>query len=317
MPTRCGARPDTEPCRSQHRPPLGRGALLPLVVRGGRRPDRLQRPVVGNQPGDVGDLGHEGGVVGVDVQPGGQPAQVAHGQAAGAQHARRAGAPVGRRPRRPGRAGPRPGRRRRRRPSRPACVVSASGGGSRSRRRCSRSPRSRRATSRGTTTWSAESGLISWCASSQAPAVAVGPAVPRTPTGGPTSGGPGWRVPPAGPAPPARRSPRRWRGWPGPDPRSSTNDGPSPAGCGPERLGDRAHHVQPVGAAPEQRRRPQGVDEGLHRAGRLPQQRRGPGEVDRVAGDGEGLQHLQVARGPGRPARAARWPGCRPAPRAR
>ena len=62
----------------------------------------------------------------------------------------------------------------------------------------------------------------------------------------------------------------------------------------PEHLGHGAHHVEAVGAAPQHRGRPEGVDEAGQGAGGAPEQRRGLVEVDRVAGDDERLQHLQV-----------------------
>ena len=316
-PTRCGARPDTShaDASTAHRSAEGRCCHSSYAGVGAH--DRLQRAVVGHQPGDVGDLGHEGRMVRFDVQPGGQPPQVADGEATGAQHARRAGSPVGgdlvdQAEQVGGLA-----RRRRRRPSRPVCVVSSSGGGSRSRRRCSRSPRSRRATSRGTTTWSAESGLISWCASSQAPAVAVGPAVPRTPTGGPhvrrsrmarASGG-------ACATSASIASPVAWLA--GTDPRSSANDGPSPAGWGPS-----ASATARTTCSPSDPRQSRAAVHRVSTNGSIAlagtaQQRRGLRHVDGVAGRRRRPRGPAGAPGPGRPGRAGRSRACRPAPRGR
>ena len=160
------------------------------------------------------------------------------------------------------------------------------------------------------------SGLISWCASSQAPAVAVGPAVPRTATGGPhvsrsrmarASGG-------ACATSASIASPVAWLA--GTDPRSSTNDGPSPAGWGPasrRRRAPRAARRSRARAAAAVHRvstkgsialagRPSSARPAPRRRGRRRRRRpRGP------------------AGGPG-PARrrpAERWPGCRRAPRGR
>ena len=316
MPTRCGARPDPSHAAAStaHRSAEGRCCHSSYAGVGAQTGS--SDPSSATQPGDVGDLGHEGGVVGVHVQPGGEPAQVAHGQAAGAQDPRRAGAPVGRdlvdqaeqvrglaaRGVVDGVAGVRgEGERRRLEVEMAVQPVAAQPQGhlarhddvvgrERADQLVRQEPGARR---RGRDR----------------------PSRGRRP-GVPTSGGPGWRAPPAGPGPPARRSPRRWRGWTEPcraAPRTTARArrcaGRAPrsprapraarrcrARAAPPPTGCRRRAPSPRSAAPAGRRPGRGPP------GR--RRRRGP---PAAAG----------GRGPGRPARAARWPGCRPVPRAR
>ena len=205
-----------QPGRRQHRPPVRRGPLLPLVVRRRRRPrpapaSRRRRPARRRRRSRP-------------RRPHGpvrRPAPVA------SRRRSRTARPPARSTR--GGRGPQSAASSSTRPSRseacpPAasstesavCVVSSSGGGSRSRRRCSRPPRSRSATSRGTTTWSADE-RADQLVREQPGARRRGRSRPCRghPPAGPRSGGRGWPAPPVAPAPPARRPPRRWRGWPG------------------------------------------------------------------------------------------------------
>ena len=85
-----------EPGLREHRPAAGAGQLLPVVIGGGRRPDRLERAVVAHQAGGQGQLGDERCPPLRQVEHGGQPPEVAHGETTGPQHPRRPRTPLGR-----------------------------------------------------------------------------------------------------------------------------------------------------------------------------------------------------------------------------